>query len=129
MEKSIYLLLLSNSENSCYVLIKDFNRFMTNKAKPHGKKHFVDIAYYAFLSSNYWNVILKVFWQWTTQNQGYFLKKINTLVFIKRLIKAPFIIYGDVECVSSPSADNNDVGSNTRKYEDHGFLQLSLQIL
>ena len=63
LEKSIYLLLLSNSENSCYVLIKDFNRFITNKTKPHGKKHFVDIAYYAFLSSNYWNVILKVFWQ------------------------------------------------------------------
>ena len=32
-EKFVDLLLLSNSRNPHYVLIKDFNRFMTNKIK------------------------------------------------------------------------------------------------
>ena len=35
-EKRVVLLLLPNSKNS----IKDFDRFMTNKTKHHGNKHF-----------------------------------------------------------------------------------------
>ena len=31
---------LSNLKNSHYVLIKDFNRFMTNKTKYYDEKHF-----------------------------------------------------------------------------------------
>ena len=34
------------------VLIKDFDRFMTNKIKHHGNKHFVDIASIAWFSSS-----------------------------------------------------------------------------
>ena len=33
---------MSDARNSHYVLIKDFNRFMTNKTK-HGKKTFLSI--------------------------------------------------------------------------------------
>ena len=39
-EKDVDLLLRSNSENFHYILIKEFHRFMTNKTKNHGKKHF-----------------------------------------------------------------------------------------
>ena len=37
----------------------------------------------------------------------------------KRLTKAPFIIYGDFECVLVPSTDNINFGPNTKKYQDH----------
>ena len=39
-EKKVDLLLLSNVRNLHYVLMKDFNRFMTKKTKWHGKKAF-----------------------------------------------------------------------------------------
>ena len=38
--KHVNLLLLSNSKNSHYVLIKCFSRFMTSKTKHHDKKIF-----------------------------------------------------------------------------------------
>ena len=34
---------MSEARNSHYVLIKDFNRFMTNKTKHYGKKTFLSI--------------------------------------------------------------------------------------
>ena len=40
-EKHVDLLLLPNSKNSHYVLIKDLNRFTNKKTKYHGKKHFL----------------------------------------------------------------------------------------
>ena len=43
-EKHVDLLLLSTSKKFHYILIKDFNRCMTNKTKHHGKKLFFDIA-------------------------------------------------------------------------------------
>lgn len=39
-EKHVNLLLSSNSTNSDYVLIRDFDIFLTNKTKHHGKKTF-----------------------------------------------------------------------------------------
>ena len=39
-EKHIDLLILLNTRNLHYILIKYFNRFMTNKTKHHDKKHF-----------------------------------------------------------------------------------------
>ena len=55
-EKHVDLLLLSNSEYSHYVIIKDLDRFMTNKAKHHVKKHFCQYCLQCFsskkLSSN-----------------------------------------------------------------------------
>ena len=37
---NIDLLILLNTRNLHYILIKYFNRFMTNKTKHHDKKHF-----------------------------------------------------------------------------------------
>ena len=39
-EKYVQLLLLSNSKNFHYVLIKDFDRFMNNKTRHHDKEPF-----------------------------------------------------------------------------------------
>ena len=39
-KEHVELLLLSNTKNLHYVLIKDFNRFMTNTTKHHSKKKF-----------------------------------------------------------------------------------------
>ena len=50
-ERHIYLLLLLNSENSQYAFIKDFNKFMTNKIKNHGKKHFCRNCLQCYFSS------------------------------------------------------------------------------
>ena len=53
-KKHVDLLLLSNSKNYHCVLIKDVNRFMTNKARLHRKKNiFADIVCSAFLSQKY----------------------------------------------------------------------------
>ena len=44
--KYVNILLISNLRNSHYVLMNDFNIFLTNKTKHHGKSViFVDIAY------------------------------------------------------------------------------------
>ena len=40
MKKYIDLLLLLNSKSSDYVLFQDYNRFVTNKTKHHGKNIF-----------------------------------------------------------------------------------------
>ena len=50
----------------------------------------------------------------------YFYKKnisVDTVDFqnFKRLIKTPFIIYGNFECVLVPSTNNIDFDSNTKK--------------
>ena len=50
LKNRLVLLLLSNFKNSHCVLVKYFNTFMTNTRKHHGKKHFVNIAYNAFLA-------------------------------------------------------------------------------
>ena len=39
-EKHSYLLLITNGNNLNYVLIKDFNRFITNKTNHHRKTYF-----------------------------------------------------------------------------------------
>ena len=40
-------------KNSHYVLIKDFNRFMTNKTKQNGKNNFCCYCYNDFLAQEY----------------------------------------------------------------------------
>ena len=50
-EKHDDVLLLSNSKNSHYALIKKFNRFTTNKTRHHGKKYFCRYCLQCFYSS------------------------------------------------------------------------------
>ena len=44
LNKILIYYYLSNSKNSYYFLMKDFESFMTNKTKHRGKKVFVDIV-------------------------------------------------------------------------------------
>ena len=46
----------------------------------------------------------------------------------KRLTKAPFIIYCDIEGDLIPSTDHIDFDPNIKKYQNHTFFQLRLQI-
>ena len=102
-------------------LIKDFNRFMVNKTKHHRKKHFCQYCLQCFPNSKVLechikncfanNHIKSVF----RPEQGQYINFKNS----KRLIKGPFIIYGDFECVLIPSNDNIDFGLNTKEYQDH----------
>ena len=48
--KQVDLLPFLNSNNSHYFLIKDFNKFMTDKTKYHGKKHFYRYCLQYFFS-------------------------------------------------------------------------------
>ena len=38
---------------------------------------------------------------------------------LKRLLKLPFIIYGDFECVLIGLTNNIDFGPNSKKYQSH----------
>ena len=49
-KKHVQLLLLSNSKDSHYALIKDLNRFMFFLKKHHGKKHFCQYCLQRFRS-------------------------------------------------------------------------------
>ena len=51
-ENSIDLLLVINDAKSCYVYIKDFNRFMFHKIKHKNKKHFFKSCLLCFSSKN-----------------------------------------------------------------------------
>ena len=53
LKNMLNLLLLLNSKNSHFVLIKGFDRCMYNKTKHHVEKIFVNIAYNAFLTKQY----------------------------------------------------------------------------
>ena len=65
----------------------------------------------------------KIVQQLTTQNQFYFLRKMNTLIF--KILEdnssssAPFIIYGNFEGVLILSTDNINFGPKTKKYQVH----------
>ena len=112
IKKYIDLLLLLNSKSSDYVLLQDYNRFVTNKTKYHGKNIFVDIAYNPFLAEGYQNVMKKIVQQLIIQNQFPFLQKINMLILkvSKKLTKAPFKIYSGYECLLICSTDNINFG-------------------
>ena len=46
-EKQVDLLLILDAKSQHYILIKDFNRFITNKTKHYGIMFFVNITYNA----------------------------------------------------------------------------------
>lgn len=60
-EKHVNLLLLSNYKNSHYVLIEDFDRFMTNKTKHNDKKYFCQYCFQCFSSSGVLECYIKNF--------------------------------------------------------------------
>ena len=101
--------------------IQNFNRFMTNKTKHHSKKHFCWYCLQCFSSSK--------LLEWHVRNclpinhtKSVFLPEEGQyLVFwiFRRLIKAPFIIYADVECVLILLAYSIKFGPNTKRYNGY----------
>ena len=100
-EKHVDLLVLSNSKNSQYVLIKDFNRFMTNKAKRLDKSKFRRYCLQCFSCSEVLKCHVKHCLAINHTKSVSFLEENEYLNFenVKILIKKPFIMYGDFECV------------------------------
>ena len=88
----------------------NFDRFMTNKTKYHGKTHFADIAYNTSLFSS---------------DFGRFKSFINS----KRLIKVPFIIYSDSKYVLVALTVNFNFGPNAKEVQDHSFCSYAYKLL
>ena len=120
-ERHVDLLLLSNTENSHYLLIKDFNRFMLYKTKCHGKKHFYRYSLYCFSNSR----ILKSHKENCLPINHTILVLLprevtyNKFHDFKNLLKAPSVMNVDFECVLVTSTDNSYNGPNTEKYQVH----------
>ena len=118
-KKHVDLLLLSNSKNSHCVLIKDVNRFMTNKARlDRKKKHFCWYCLQCFSKSKVLDCHVK-YCLAINPTKSVLIPQENEYVNFQnfnRSTKAPFIIYGDFECVLIASTDNINSGLNTKKY-------------
>ena len=83
-----------------YVLIKDFNRFMTNKSKHHGKQHPWWYCLQCFWSSKLLEVHVKnclaiSHTKTITLDENAYLRLQN----FQRLLKAPFTIYSNFESI------------------------------
>ena len=95
---SMNLLLLKNDNNSHYVYIKDFDRFMFQKTKNKNKKWFCRSCLQCFSSES---VLIKHKENCLSINgkQSVILEK-GTIEFKKyfKQIPVPFKIYGDFEC-------------------------------
>ena len=54
------LLWIEEGDKSHYVLIKDFNRFMTSFNKHHGRKYFVSIVFIVAVLLEFWKFTEKI---------------------------------------------------------------------
>ena len=115
------LLLISNQSKSHYVYIKDFDRFMFNKAKNKNKTFFCRCRLQCFSSEE---VLIKHKKDGLTINGKQSIRLKSGSIGFKNHFKqlpVPFKIYADFECilkkVECDSVKNNN--SYTRKYRDH----------
>ena len=67
------------ARNPHYVLIKDFNRFMTNKTK-HGKKTFLSILRKMLQNLKILEKLIKTICELVVQNKFHYLQKIQKLI-------------------------------------------------
>ena len=111
------LLLISNENKSHYVYIKDFKRFMCNKAKNKNKKYFCKCCLQCFSSKK---VLIEHKENCLIINCKQSVKLKSGSISFKNYFKqipVPFKIYGDFECIlrEVKSIDKNN-GSYTEKY-------------
>ena len=94
---------------------------MTNKTKHHVKKYFCRYCLQCFSSSRVIECHVKYCLAINHKKSDLLPEEAKHVNFqnSKRLTKAPFITYGGFECVSIPSIDNINFGSNFKKYQDH----------
>lgn len=80
-EKHADLLLLFNTKNFCYALIKDFIRFMIQKQRNMVRSIFVDVSNNASLAQEYQTLQKKIVFQLIEINHFYYLKKVYMMNF------------------------------------------------
>ena len=113
---SVDLLLISD-ENKSHVYIKDFNRFMCNKAK-NKKEYFCKCCLQCFISEK---VLIEDKKNCLVINGKQSIKSgsISFKNYFKQLT-VPFKIYADFECLlKGVKSSNKNSGSYTEKYQDH----------
>ena len=94
---------------------------MTSDTKKHCEKHFFPYCLQCFSSAEVLEFHVKncIVIDYT---KSVLLPEENEYVDFqnfKRLIKTPFIIYGDFKCALIPSLDNIDFGPNTKRYQSY----------
>ena len=113
----IDLLLVIDENNSHYVYIKDFDRFMFHKTKNKNKKWFCRSCLQCFSNEN---VLIKHKENCLRINgkQSVKLEKgiVESEKFFKQIL-VPFKIYADFEC-NLESVESYE-GSYSKKYQDH----------
>ena len=119
------LLLIFDENQSHYMYIKDFNRFMFSKTKNKNKKHFCKCCLQCFSSEK---VLIEHKENCLIINGMKNVRLGKGSISFKNYSKqlpTPFKIYADFECIfnATPSkevksSDKNN-GSNTEKYQDH----------
>ena len=114
------LLLISHENQSYYVYVKDFNRFMCNKTKNKNKKYFCKCCLQCFSSEQ---VLIEHKENCLIINgkQSVKLKSgSNSFKNYFKQLPVPFKIYVNFECIlkGAKSSDKNN-GSYTEKYQDH----------
>ena len=68
VQDSMDLLLLIDDDQSHYVYIKDFDKFMFHKTKNKNKKGFVRVVYSVLVVKMYWQNIKKIVWALMVNN-------------------------------------------------------------
>ena len=118
------LLLLTKNEGKHYILIQDFNKFMHNITKHHGKKHFCMNCLQHFsservLTKHKENCILINGIQGITMP----IKEEKILKFngFNKQLPVPFVIYADFEAITEKihNCRPNDNKSYTESYQNH----------
>ena len=109
-EKHMELLLITEDKNKHYVLIKDFNRFMTNQTKHNGIKHFCIYCLQCFSSERVFNNHKDNCIQVNGTQAVKMPDKDKNILKFNNLHKqqpVPFVIYADFEAITEKISNVN----------------------
>ena len=120
----INLLLITEDKNKHYVLIKDFNRFMTHQTKHDGRKHFCMHCLQCFSSERVLNNHKDNCIQVNGTQAVKMPNKDNNILKYNNFHKqqpVPFVIYADFEAITEKisGCQSNDDKSYTNAYQKH----------
>ena len=132
-DNNMNLLLINDNNKNHYVYIKDFNRFMYNQSKHHGKKHFCMYCLQCFTSQkiliNHQSICISI-----NGKQSIKMPEENSKVYFKHYYKQlplPFVIYADFESILekidtvTPSTDNYF----TEAYQKHSICSYGCKVM
>ena len=115
------LLFLTKGEVKHYCLLKDFNKFMYNKTKHKGRKHFCMYCLQGFSServlNNHKDICIQV-----NGTQAINMPGPGSKIAFKnyrRKLPAPFVIYADFEAITEKVDEKAPQKSCTEQYQKH----------